>query len=99
MVLETWEPGPIQWPKKKLKSKQNQKSYQHFHHFTIPVIWQDIYMVNSRSNNRNNLWNHEQFKPKFHRFKQSGHYYKLIRLASYYNYEGRELHLWLVILP
>ena len=28
--------APIQVPKKKLKSKQNQKSYQHFHHFTIP---------------------------------------------------------------
>ena len=33
--------APIQVPKKKLKSKQNQKSYQHFHHFTIPgkFIW------------------------------------------------------------
>ena len=38
MVLETWGTVPLQVPKKKLKSKQNQKSYQHFYHFTIPPV-------------------------------------------------------------
>ena len=36
MVLETWGTVPHTRPKKKLKSKNNQKSYQHFYHFTIP---------------------------------------------------------------
>ena len=74
--------SPIQVPKKKLKSKQNQKSYQHFYHFTIPVIWQNILVVNSGSLNGDEIEDLQKMGFDFGRFVSDLQYWNYYKISK-----------------